>query len=175
MLAPQSDEEVRPVVEALRRLDPLLDIRWNPRNFKRRGVFDALGQKTDDKWEGRWEIIRHNTANLHEDRDWARITTVTEIVRNDDGVDAMVADGAYAPVGMYLVAYMELWDRAQAHFIEAMDSLGKEHDRAEAIQHSDHTAGHQDALEKVYREHGGGQFWAGRGFGPGQRSSLILP
>lgn len=164
MLAPQSDEEVRPVVEALRRLDPLLDVRWEPQAFRRKGYFDAAGTPTAARWEGRWQVIRYDTAtSLHEARGYVLICTVTAL-RTEGKVPVMLDEGDYAPLGEWLVDYMRLWDRAQSHFIDAMDELWKEHEQAESIQHD--SAAHQEALEKVYREHGD-EYWLGRGFGSG--------
>lgn len=174
MLAPQSDEEIRPVVEALRRLDPLLDVRWEPRAFRAKSVFDVRGVAPDAKWEGRWEVIRFKTPGLHAEREYVRICMVTEL-RKEGKVPVMLDKGAYAPLGLWLVEYMQLWDRAQNHFAAAMDELWREHDAVDAINDADDRAANQQGLEKIYREHAG-QYWMGRGaaFSDGaKRPSLI--
>lgn len=164
MLAPQQDDEVRPVVEALRRLDPLLDIVWNPKAvMTKRGSYDVLGGRVDPEYDGRWEIVRYDTsAALREDRTSVRICRVTELATGGiaDKYPVMVADGAYAPVGMYLVAYMAVWDRAQQHWINAMEQFWEEHEKVDRLNHADSQAAHQEALHKVYREHGG-EYWTG--------------
>lgn len=170
MLAPQSDEEVRPVVEALRRrLDPLLDIRWEAKAvMTKRGHYSAIGESRLPEYDGRWEIIRYDpSASLHDDRihngqPYVRIIRITELASGGiaNKYPVMVADGAYAPVGMYLVAYMAVWDRAQQHFIKAMDALWEEHEAVDRLNHADSQAAHQEALHKVYREHGG-EYWTG--------------
>lgn len=170
MHAPQSDDEVRPVVEALRRLDPLLDIIWNPKAvLTKHGAYSVLGHATAPEYDGRWEIIRYDpSASLHDDRvhngrPYVRIIRVTALASGGiaDKYPVMIADGAYAPIGFYLVGYMALWDRAQQHFIGAMDALWAEHERVDELRHADSQAAHQQALEKVYREHGGGAYWMG--------------
>jgi hypothetical protein len=172
MLAPQSSEEIRPVVEALRRLDPLLDIRWNEKAvMMRRGDYDVLGGRTDPVYDGRWDVIRYDTATkLHDDKNYTVLCTITEPYRDGHGW-MMRVDGPYGPIGMWLVEYMQRWDTAQAHFAEEMDRLWAEHDAAESINLEADTAANQQALEKVYREHGGGEYWIGRGIGPGPRAT----
>lgn len=164
MLAPQQDDEVRPVVEALRRLDPLLDILWNPKAVQTKaGRYDVLGGRVDPEYDGRWEIVRYDTsAALHEGRAWVRICRITELATGGvaDKYPVMVADGAYAPVGFYLVPFMAVWDRAQQHFIRAMDELWEEHEKVDRLNHADSQAAHRESLEKVYREHGS-EYWMG--------------
>jgi hypothetical protein len=68
---------------------------------------------------------------------------------------------------------MRLWDRAQLAFAGGMDALWKEHEAAELHHHD--SAAAQDALERVYREHGGGEYWMGRGFGAGGKTIDVVP
>ncbi len=162
MLQPQSDEEIRPVVEALQqRLDHLLDVRWEPKAvLVKAGSYDVLGGRVDPVYDGRWEIIRYQTATkLHVEREYTRITRVTEVVM-DGKVPVMIADGAYAPIGWWIVDYMQLWDRAQGAAAEAMQRLWAEHDAIDELRHEDDKAAHQEGLEKVYREHGS-EYWMG--------------
>jgi hypothetical protein len=165
MFQPQSDEEIRPVLEALRRLDPLLDIRWNPKAVRIRGIFDALGCAGPPTWDGRWEIIRYETPNMHADRTYAKIMTVTEMDMTGKYPVAK-ADGAYAPIGQYLVEYMALYDRAQSAWVDAMAEMDARHEAAESNNHNDYEAAHQEAAHKVFRE-SGGETVIGGGFGEG--------
>lgn len=165
MLQPQSDEEIRPVLEALRRLDPLLDFHWNPKAIRVRGVFDALGCAGEPKWDGRWEIIRYETPNLHKERTYSKILTVTEMNRSGK-YPILIADGAYAPIGMYLVEYMELYDRAQSRWIDAMEAHWQTHDANEANNHADAKAAHEEGAHKVFHQFAGETF-IGRGIGDG--------
>lgn len=161
MLAPQSDDEIRPIIEALRRRDGLLDIVWNPKAIcTTRGRYDGLGRPVAAEYDGRWEVIRYSTAAaLRVDRDYTSITLVTEVVM-DGTIPVMVSEGAYAPIGWWLVDYMALWDRAQDAAQEAMARLWAEHDAIDELRHEESRAAHQEGLEKVYRVHGG-EYWMG--------------
>jgi hypothetical protein len=122
MLAPQSDAEVRPVVEALQRLDPLLDIQWQPKAILvRRGSYSVHGTRVDPEYDGRWEVIRWDTSvSLHKERTWTRITLVTQLDLTGK-YPQMVCDGPYMPIGPWLVSFMQLWDAAQSAFAHQMD------------------------------------------------------
>lgn len=158
---PQSEDEVRVVVEALRRLDHLLDIVWNPEAVcSTPASFDVRGSARCATYDGRWQVVRRDTGSkLRDDRDYAVILTVT--APDTSGKYPIMRDGgAYAPIGEWLVSYMALWDRANSAWIGAMDELWKDHERAESWMRTDETEGNQDALEKIYRAHGG-QYWMG--------------
>lgn len=156
---PQSEEEIAPVRDALRLLDPLLDLRWNAQAFVARYAgFDAKGNPSQPKYEGRWEVVRFDTDRLHQERDFAVICTVAEIDRTR-GYPIMLDKGPYAPIGFWLVEYMQLWDRAQGRFAEEMMKRAwADHERAG--EPDDMRAENQEALEKVYRTHGG-EYWVG--------------
>lgn len=159
MLAPQSDAEVRPVVEALQRLDPLLDIQWQPKAILvRRGSYSVHGTRVDPEYDGRWEVIRWDTSvSLHKERTWTRITLVTQLDLTGK-YPQMVCDGPYMPIGPWLVSFMQLWDAAQSAFAHQMDVVWREHEAVDAITND--RAAHQEALEKVYRDHAG-LYWMG--------------
>lgn len=113
MDAPQSDAELLPFIQALQGLDARLDIIWNPRAvMEKRGGFDASGRVLDPQWGGRWEVILHDvsakTANW---RAHTRVCLVTEPVTVATGLQAMQADGAYAPVGDWLVEFIRAADQ----------------------------------------------------------------
>jgi hypothetical protein len=160
MDAPQSGEEVARVVDALRRIDPLLDVRWNPQAIKTKAAsFDAFGcARKDAEYDGRWEVIRYNTPGLS-DRGWVRITMVcaVEYTTSSKGgrYPIMLHQGPYAPLGPWLVDYMALWDRANSAWIDAMAAARDDHDRAESWMRDDEKAGHQEVFERFYREEGG--------------------
>jgi hypothetical protein len=167
VIQPQSDEEIREVVEGLRLLDPLLDVIWNARaKMISRGGYSVLGERTDAEYEGRWQVIRYQTATkLHDDRDYTVILTVAECDRSGK-YPIMKDDGAYAPLGQWLVDYMKLWDAAQRAFNDAMDHQWREHEKIDALTHD--RAEHQEALEKVYRESpNGSEYWMGGAQGRG--------
>lgn len=146
------------MIEALKRLDHLLDVIWDPKaKMVARGSYDVLGGRLDPVYDGRWKIIRFDTPNLDDRRNYAVITTVTERVPVAPGHKAMTmqVDGAYAPIGMWLVEFMETWDRAQTAWVDAMAAMDREHESAETIAHNDYVAAHQEAAHKVFRNAGG--------------------
>lgn len=159
---PQSHEDVARIRLALRDRcnDPLLDLRWNGQCFRKPGSFSAGGQALNEKWEGRWEVIRYETDRVHLERPYAVICTVTAIdppnaVRK---YPIMRDRGDYMPLDERIVDYMQLWNRAQGRRAEeAMKAAWREHDAAEAITHD--RAAHQEALEKVYRTQS--EYWMG--------------
>lgn len=166
---PQTAEEIRPFVEALKRLDGWVDVLWEPKaRIVKRPGFDASGRRTgSEEYEGRWRVIRYNTDRLHLDREYTVIVEVTEF----DGttLNLMKHQGKYEPMSWKVVEYMQRFDAAQARFAEEMDKVWLEHEQAESLDSLiKDSAAHQEAAEKVYREHGGGEYWMGRGFGPGQ-------
>lgn len=165
MLRPQSDDEVNEVVEALRRLDPLLDVIWNPKaRISKPAQYSVLGHRVDAEYEALWQVIRYQTATkLHDERDYTVILSVTELDRSGR-YPIMKADGPYMPVGPWLVEYMQLWDAAQRAFADAMDQQWREHEKIDALTHDQ--AAHQEAAEKVYREHGS-EYWMGGAQGRG--------
>lgn len=165
MNAPQSWEELAPYIEALKRLDPLLDIRWNPKAFMTQpGSYSALGKRVDPVYDGRYEVIRWQTPNLHRERGYAVICTVTEpyVLQSGGKTIPMMQDhGPFAPVGWWLVDFMALWDRAQGRLAEAYaEEVWAEHDRNEANEFIEQRAAHQEGAERIYRKFAG-QYWMG--------------
>lgn len=155
MNQPQSDEQIRPVVEALRRRDPLLDVIWDPKaRMLKPGNYDAAGGiRTDPVYDGRWRVIRRDTNGL-QNRDYVIICTVTKPTRiGRRQILFMEENGEYAHVEEWLTEFIDTWDRAARH---AMD-VEKERDRidAEIDAEEDTRAAHQQALEKVFHESGG--------------------
>lgn len=156
MLQPQPDDEIRPVVEALRRLDPLLAIKWQPEAvLVERGAYSVLGKATRPTYDGRWQIVRYETpSKLHDDRDYAVIITVTAIDASDPG-RCMISRGPYAPIGAWVVDYMQRWDSAQARFADEMDKVWAQHEMAERGDVSNQHALNQEVLNRVFRQLGG--------------------
>lgn len=176
MLAPQSDSEVRPVVDALQRMDALLDVRWNPEAVMlAKGSYSELGKLIPPTYDGRWQIIRYDSANtghagVHEGRGYTVICTITEPTIDDHGVIAMAAlreGGAYAPLGEWVVTMMQQADAANVRQFEAIRRhLWAENDRAEdARDRLDEAA----AIEALDHNHfqanyaGGVGNWQGKG------------
>lgn len=163
MLAPQSADEIKPVVEALRRLDPRLDVHWNPKSFiETPGDYSALGKATPATYAARWEVVlRSKATSLHDDREYTLICRVTECDWISQRYPIMKDKGPYAPLGDWLVKYMQLYDRANGAYQDAMARAWAEHDRLMELDHAADRAGNQEALERVYRERGGGEYWMG--------------
>jgi hypothetical protein len=112
--APQGEADVRPVVDAMQqRIDPLLDIRWEPRAVMvKRGGYDPMGKVSAPVYDGRWEIVHYDiSVKTAEWRAHTRICFVTERVEVAAGLWAMSADGPYAPVGMWLVDFLMQADK----------------------------------------------------------------
>ncbi len=162
-LPPQSEDEIAPIRAALRARcnDPLLDLRWNGQSFKRKDTFGVTGAPMHAKWEGRWEVIRYDTDRLHLDRPYAVILTMYAIDPPNQirKYPIMQDRGDYLPVDWRIVDYMQLVDRAQGRLAEElMQQAWAEHDLAERLEHP--RDAHVEALEKVYRTHGG-EYWMG--------------
>lgn len=175
MLAPQSREDIQPIIDAIQRLDPLLDIRWDAEaRTLRRARYDQLrGKWTSAEYDGRWQVIRHDISTaMRPERGFTVIVEITQPEWKDSPrlgrYPVPIANGPYAAVDWWLVDYLTLFDRAQAHFAIAMEEQWKEHYAAEQV--ADEAAAHREAAEKVYRAHAG-EYWAGRGFGKGKRST----
>lgn len=113
--APQGRDEVQRVVDLLRLAvnDDHLDIGWEPKAILvRRGRYDARGRMIDPVYDGRWEIRRfHDETRTAGWRAWRRICFITE-PEEHKGMKMMYADGAYAPVGEWVVDFMRQCDAA---------------------------------------------------------------
>lgn len=167
MDAPQSQDEVGPVVDALRRIDPLLDVIWNPKaRMVERGAYSVLGKATAPKYVGRWQVIRYDTPHTDSRRNYCLICTITRPeVR--DGITCLVDNGEYMPVGSWLVDFMQSADAANTRACEALrarlwaqdDALDSANDTADAAMAT-------DALDRVHFDAnyaGGVGNWMGRG------------
>lgn len=168
MLCPQSDSEVLPVVEALRRLDPLLDVRWNPKKHVLvPGSYSVLGERIDPVYDGRWEVIRYQSASqLHRERDYAVIVTVSALI-DVDGIPCMIDKGPYAPLGEWLVRYMQAADAANVQAFTAIrNKLWAQDDALEHAKDAEGEAKDRDALDRVHFDAvyaGGVGNWHGKG------------
>lgn len=152
MQAPQSDADLQPVIQALRRLDHRLDVRWNPRaKIVERGRIDAYGKVSQPRHDGRWEV-----GIVEGDNRWLVIYQI----RSDDGSEA------YKPVGLWLVEFMQKWDSHQAHFRSVVDQAWKEHDDVDTRAETIDDAAVRETVEvghfAAYAE-GGRATWKGQG------------
>ncbi len=168
MDAPQSAESIQPIVAALQAIDHLLDVRWEPRAVVvRYGEYDAEGNVRPAVYDGRWQLIRRDTAtSLHAERGYTVLCNVTEQVEYG-GVPAMLSDGAYAPIDWRLVGFLQNADAAN---VRAM----RERQRRLAVADMAVTAG-EDAIDEdgalamLDRQHfnnnyrGGVGNWQGKG------------
>lgn len=150
----------------LQRLDPLLDVQWNPKaRIVKAGYYLAeAGKRVDPVYDGRWEVIRWNTPGLNQRRDYTVLFQVCEWKRyGARGVILIEREGAYAPLGPWLVEYMRTCDAAN---VAAHQQLKDELDRQEEAIERDFQntiadrAAHQEALEKVYHK-AAGPYWMG--------------
>ena len=149
---PQSGDDVRLVVEALQRLDPLLDVRWEPcARLVRAGRYDAQGKLVAPIYEGLWEIVRYDSFNTATWRPYTRICFVTEKVRIGPDLWAMPADGRYAPLGMWVVEFLrqaDQWNQEQARKRSAeLDAMNASLD---AQRIADGADGVEEAASKQY-------------------------
>lgn len=172
MTQPQSQEEIGPVVHALQGMDHLLDLVWEPKAVMvAKGSYSPLGQLVPPRYEGRWQVIRYDTHNWHEDRrhngrQYCVICTVTETI-DADGIRCMVKDGAYAPIGPWLVDFMHMADAANMKAMSAIRAkLWGQEDAAELAGESDSDAMFTEALDKTHFNAvyaGGVGNWQGKG------------
>lgn len=182
MLQPQSDEEIRPYIEELKRLDPLLDVRWNPESVMlTKGSYSELGKAIRPTYDGRWEVIRYQTASWRgDDRPFVVICTVTEFGR-EGGILFMIKGGAYAPIGDWLLELMRSADSANVEqFTKLREKIWAQHDAADRAHDEidegamrealDHQAFRQNFAGGVGRYHGKGADFSG-----GSQSRLLIP
>lgn len=168
--APQSREELERFVAELRRtVDPRMDIWWQPRAVVlERGGFDVMGNPRPTKWDGRWEVITENpegrTASW---RDYTHVCYVTEPVRIGPDLEAMQDNGPYAPVGDWLVAYLQQanwWNMARAGMLA--DVLEKANAAEDARELGEDQGAMEDAAHRtLFRDNheGGRSVWFGQG------------
>ena len=103
MLAPQSDEELRPYLEALQREDARLSFRWSPQHVcTTKGTYSALGVATPGTYEGRWTVIMYDVpgVNAHRDEHGREYTVLCVVAgfERQDGVLYGLVDGPYTPI-----------------------------------------------------------------------------
>jgi hypothetical protein len=163
--APQSPVEVQPVIDGLRAIDPRLDIVWNPTAIiTKRGGYNASGGITAPTFDGRWVVILRDpelkTANW---REHTQILVVTRPTTSIPGVHAMEADGAYMPLGQWLVDYMRAIDRANVENATKVSAMLDDHMRRqdESAQRELDAAVEQAAhrlWDDAHREAGVAQF-----------------
>lgn len=150
--APQSIEEIGPIEYALRDLDPLLRLRWNPEAYVvAPGRFDCYGKPVPPRREGRWEVIR-----LSADPPIVVYLVVWDGARHGD----------YRPIGWWLVEFMRQWDRANQHWMGEQQRLLEEEESERTW--SDNMA--MLELEESLHRHGMDKLkmklYPGRGFAP---------
>jgi len=167
MLAPQSMDEVQPVIDALRRIDPLLDVIWNPNaKLLTRPFYSVTGQLTPGTYDGRWQVIRYNTAHTSAQRDYCLICTVTKPTEVG-GILCLVDDGEYMHVGPWLVDLMRSADAANVRaFTEIRNKLWAQDDAIEHANDAAEEAAEREALDKVHFDAayaGGVGNWQGTG------------
>lgn len=172
MLPPQSVQEIQPIVEALRALDRLLDVQWDPKaRVVAPGSYSAMGKRIDPVYDGRWSVIRYDSAEyghagFHSDRGYTVITEVTEYSELD-GVLFMIAHGAYAPIDQRLLTCMraaDAWNVEQHRKLR--EKLWAQHDANEARQVAIDEGASREALDHNHFEAnyaGGVGNWHGKG------------
>lgn len=168
--APQGRDEVQRIVDLLRRAvsDDSLDIQWEPRAvLVSRGRYDAMGKMIDPVYRGLWEIRRSRDPSQTAGwRDWRRVCFITEPEVHKD-LTMMYSDGAYAPVGEWVVDFMRQCDAANADRLRDVMRTQRrldaelEKDQANAAEDED-----WQLLDEVYFDSayagGSGQYY-GRG------------
>lgn len=174
-LQPQSDADLRPIVDGLKALDPLLDLRWDPEAVVvDRGSYSVMGKRIDPTYDGRWQIIRHDSVNtghggFHPDRGYTVICHLTEWTR-DNGVIRMVAlrdGGAYVPVGEWV---LEMMHQSDAENVRTMEEIRRrvwaENDRLDRAADRINESAVIDALDHNHFQAnfaGGVGNWQGKG------------
>lgn len=166
MDAPQSRSEILPFVRELQRLDPLLDIRWNPRCLLIEPPrFAVTGGTVPGKYDGRWEVVRAKSESWRSAGQPLSDDFVVVIYQVRD------EHGGYKPVGAWLVEFLRKWDSQQAHFRDELEKLRREEEREEAafmavdesaIEHAVHQ------LAFASKHEGGRSVWFGQGYDPAQ-------
>jgi hypothetical protein len=152
---PQSAFDIQPVVEALRRLDHRLDVRWNPAALiVRHGAIDANGKTIPPSYDGRWEVVIYETDMSVHGREFA----VVYQVRGEHE--------EYKPIGMWLVEFMQRWDAAQSDFRENMDQMWAENDALESANDAVEDGAIREAVDRGHfaaYARGGKGTWQGQG------------
>ena len=158
MDAPQSGEDVQRVVEGLKTLDPLLDIRWNPDAVKlSQGSYTVMGKLIPATYDGRWEVIRYDSE-----------TTRPTAHRGDPVIIYQVRDehDGYKPLGEWLVQFMRSWDAANVDTARRLMAMLHDDDQADASAENTAIDGIRDSLDRAHfvgAYAGGVGNWQGRG------------
>lgn len=165
MLPPQGSDEVAPVVAGLRRIDARFDVIWTPRAVVvTHGGYDATGKLRASIYDGRWEVILDDpSTRTQTHRGYTRVCFVTPPVAIAQGVRGMQADGPYAPVGPWLVAFFQQADRANNDAMQGLSAtLDAINAKADAAVLASTDDGTREACHRVYddavREGGVAQF-----------------
>lgn len=154
---PQSPDQVQAFVDELRLAvnDPLLGVRWEPRAVMvARGGYDVTGKVKDPVYRGLWEIIRDSTRDKTATwRSWTRICFVTQPVRVEAGLDAMVQDGLYAPLGEWLITFLKQANlanlKAAQRVRRRLEALNERNDEA-ALRAEDAAA--EEAASRIWHK-----------------------
>jgi hypothetical protein len=181
--APQSKEEIRPIIESIQTIDRLLDIIWNPQAvLLEKGRYSEIGKLIPPIYDGRWQVIRHQTENFHPERgDYAVICTLTTPERHD-GILCLTHDGPYAPVGEWVIELMRSADAQNVRQFEAIrNKLWRQHDLMEEREADINEAEAREGLDRVHFDAnyaGGVGNWQGKGAdfadSPKKAGSLIV-
>lgn len=171
MLAPQSAHEIAPFLAELQQMDRLLDIIWDPKaRITTPGSYTATGHRTDPEYDGRWKVIRydsaeHGHAGVHEHRGYTVVCEVTTYGRQD-GILYMIAEAAYEPIDARLLELMrsaDQWNVEQARKLR--EKLWAQHDALEAAEEK---IDESQAIEGLDRVHFKTNFVGGVGNYPGK-------
>lgn len=163
MDAPQSRDEVGPIEAAIREIDDLLRIRWNPESrITVPGGFDVYGNAIRPYFDGRWEVIR-----LVGRQDGARedsYVVVYQVKWDGEELDR------YRAIGWWLVDYLRVWDRRNVLWIEEQKRMIEAEERAEHERDTQDNAELEEELQRHGRDALRMEQWMGKGFGAGLRT-----
>lgn len=172
MQQPQSQEEIQFYIDELRRLDPLLDIVWDPRaRIVQPGAYTAMGKRIDPTYDGRWAMIRYDSAELghagfNPERGWTLIVHVETYTRID-GVLAIMRDSDYEPVDGRV---LELMRSGDSHNVQQFGAIRKklwaQSDAIDAAENRIDEAMAREGLDRVHFKAnytGGVGNWQGKG------------
>lgn len=164
---PQSDRDIRPIIEALQQIDPKLNIVWSPQHhIIEKGSYSPLGKLTPPTYDGRWLVIRHETENFHPERGDFAVICVLSAPQRQDGILFITKDGPYAPVGEWVV---ELMRSADAQNVKMYAALRKKlWAQSDAVDDADGRINEAEAREGLDRVLHTTNFEGGRGKYPGQ-------
>jgi hypothetical protein len=162
VLAPQSDDEVRPIELALRQqLDDRIRIKWDPRALiTRPGAIDATGKVIPPEHEGRWTVVIERPGEPDH---------CIYLVRWDG-----TGNEAYRAIGPWLIDFMHLWDRQNVHAAEQLRRMLHEEELELQRAANDEDEEDREFWSRVGRALGGEEL-IGRGFGAGTVGVATAP